>query len=393
MSVPNQVHEHKSYKERHTSHIKGSNKHKQQQKQPVTMLAADKLQLQSHLKQQAVSLKEKEFKLHHENLMTVGTQAAVLAGLDITMLIEFQPAPLQDWQHVDHHLWTARLLQLLYYTLIVAAFGCNMRVVAQTTALSVLGAGLALRGPDGSVVLATDCLYEERAKVFGAFGAGLALTVASLMVAVWLVLQWEAAGACTCVAAWTATMIWKGYRRVRKRLDFDERETVDFRDLMEVAGSNSNGVRRKKNKMPKNGGSSRRASNGSSHGGSSSNNNNNNPKVRSRYETNNGAGNNNTIAITTATAALVAATTAITMVRRVTVVPLPPRGKTLKWEKHAHWSLTTTVIGGAATVRVEGGTRAVVVVLVVAINTTNGNHSSSRSRHRHRDRTPPIQTV
>ena len=38
------------------------------------MLAADKLQLQSALKQQAVALKEKEFELHHSNLMTVGTQ-------------------------------------------------------------------------------------------------------------------------------------------------------------------------------------------------------------------------------------------------------------------------------------------------------------------------------
>lgn len=32
------------------------------------MLAADKLQLQSSLKQQATALKEKEFNLHHSNL-------------------------------------------------------------------------------------------------------------------------------------------------------------------------------------------------------------------------------------------------------------------------------------------------------------------------------------
>ena len=34
------------------------------------MLAADKLQLQSALKQQATALKEKEFNLHHSNLST-----------------------------------------------------------------------------------------------------------------------------------------------------------------------------------------------------------------------------------------------------------------------------------------------------------------------------------
>jgi hypothetical protein len=61
------------------------------------MLAADKLQLQSTLRQQATALKEKEFNLHHGNLMTVGTQAAVLAGLDVTMFIEFQPPPNEEW--------------------------------------------------------------------------------------------------------------------------------------------------------------------------------------------------------------------------------------------------------------------------------------------------------
>lgn len=101
------------------------------------MLAADKLQLQSALKQQATALKEKEFNLHHSNLseyytscfhsdeqkwvntttcltstiaslavcclsplrykVTVGTQAAVLAGLDITMFIEFNPPHNNEW--------------------------------------------------------------------------------------------------------------------------------------------------------------------------------------------------------------------------------------------------------------------------------------------------------
>lgn len=107
------------------------------------MLAADKLQLQSTLKQQATALKEKEFNLHHNNFseltctrwllliyyrnaeialaivcspsgvcllvilcatcahllhtVTVGTQAAVLAGLDVTMFIEFQPPPNSEW--------------------------------------------------------------------------------------------------------------------------------------------------------------------------------------------------------------------------------------------------------------------------------------------------------
>ena len=44
------------------------------------MLAADKLLLQSSIRQNTASLREKEFLLHHDNLTTVGTQAAVMAG-------------------------------------------------------------------------------------------------------------------------------------------------------------------------------------------------------------------------------------------------------------------------------------------------------------------------
>ena len=115
------------------------------------MLAADKLQLQSALKQQATALKEKEFNLHRSNmgefqiwrgkkwvgwsfcsfpvetfhisqawltfvsysnwfvqllyiLATVGTIGAVLAGLDITMFIEFSPHDDSTWVSNTIHL-------------------------------------------------------------------------------------------------------------------------------------------------------------------------------------------------------------------------------------------------------------------------------------------------
>ena len=52
------------------------------------MLAADKLLLQSQIKQTAVELREKELKLHYENFNAVGTQAAVLAGFAMTSFAE-----------------------------------------------------------------------------------------------------------------------------------------------------------------------------------------------------------------------------------------------------------------------------------------------------------------
>lgn len=195
------------------------------------MLAADKLQLQSALKQQATALKEKEFNLHRSNMATIGTIAAVLAGLDITMFIEFTPHDDSTWREDLVHI--ARILKFFYYTTIVAAFCANMIVVSQTTILTVMGAGMALRGPDGSMMTATDGLYNERNSVFYWFGVGLANTVGSVTVCVWLILNWEGALCCMIINLLTCRKIWTNYQRVKKRFAFDESETVDFMDIME----------------------------------------------------------------------------------------------------------------------------------------------------------------
>ena len=108
-----------------------------------------------------------------------------------------------------------------------------MMVVSHTTALSVLGAGLALRGPDGSMMTATDGLYEERTVVFRAFSVGLASTVGSVVLCVWLILRWEGAIVCMSITAYTCYRIWTNYHRVYNRFAYDESETVDFRDIME----------------------------------------------------------------------------------------------------------------------------------------------------------------
>jgi hypothetical protein len=106
-----------------------------------------------------------------------------------------------------------------------------MLVVSHTTALSVLGAGLALRGPDGSMVTATDGLYEERKTVFFTFGIGLVCTLGSVIFCIWLILHWEAAIICTILTTYTWCKIYSSYKRVVRRFAFDESQTVDFDDI------------------------------------------------------------------------------------------------------------------------------------------------------------------
>ena len=165
-----------------------------------------------------------------QSLMTVGTQAAVLAGLDITMLVEFQPPHDSEWG--DHH-HVSRAIKFLYYTTIVTAFCANILVVAQSTALAVLGSSIALRGPDGSMISATDSMYQERKPVFLAFGVGLTATVLSVISAVWLVLSPEAAIVCVSITLFTIMRMYRAWLRINRSFGFDESETVDFTDIFE----------------------------------------------------------------------------------------------------------------------------------------------------------------
>lgn len=130
-----------------------------------------------------------------------------------------------------------RCLKFLYYITITSAFCANLLVVANTTILSVLGAGMALRGPDGSMMTATDGLYEERKSVFNVFGYGLACTLCSVVLCVWIILHWEAALACMSITLITIKKVYDNYHRVTRRFDFDENDTVDFRDIFEGAGN------------------------------------------------------------------------------------------------------------------------------------------------------------
>ena len=164
---------------------------------------ADKQQLQSALKQQATALKEKEFNLHHSNLMTVGTQAAVLAAVNVTMFIEFQPQnfSVEDtWGELEGLVvFVQRLIKFVYYVSICTAMMSNIMVVSNTTVLAVLGTSLALRGPDGSMVVATEGLYSERSLIFKTFGRGLICTVLAAGVCMFLVLRIEASFICFAI--------------------------------------------------------------------------------------------------------------------------------------------------------------------------------------------------
>lgn len=187
------------------------------------MLAADKLLLQSSIRQNSIALKEKEFNLHHGNFNAVGTQAAVLAGFTVTAFIEFDCPP-------D----TNRLIKFAYYIASIVSLAANILCVANTTFLSVWGTGLAMRGPDGSMARAVDGMYNLRRNVFSLFGLGMVSLLFTAIFGSWILMAWEAAAASTVVLVYAIYSTWTSYRYITTLFEFDESDAVNFDDLLDA---------------------------------------------------------------------------------------------------------------------------------------------------------------
>lgn len=143
------------------------------------MLAADKLYLQSTVKQRATALREKELNLFNTNFSAVGAQAAIMAGFTLTTFVEIDLPPNKP---------TA---VTMLHTFVVISICSNLMCVATVTFVSVWGSGKALRGKDGSMDIAVDGMNAERTMIFAAFAIGTLACLGCLFSAAWVLMETE----------------------------------------------------------------------------------------------------------------------------------------------------------------------------------------------------------
>lgn len=185
------------------------------------MLAADKLLLQSNVKQRAIQLREKELNLFNENFNAVGTQSAVLAGFAMTSFAEID---------LPHNAFYAQKACLhLFVTISICA---NLLCTASTTFVSVWGSGKALRGKDGSMDKAVDGMLAERGFIFTCFGVGLITTLLALMSAAWILMTLEVAVVATIGISWAIYVICRQARRIHDKFKLTKADTVSFDDIL-----------------------------------------------------------------------------------------------------------------------------------------------------------------
>ena len=99
------------------------------------MLFADKRALETNLKVSLLAIREKELNFYTTNCLAVGTQSALLAGFAYSGLTQ-----------VAFPYEAPYLIKLLYMLTTTTAMGFELIAVMNTTLLSMVGPGLALRG-------------------------------------------------------------------------------------------------------------------------------------------------------------------------------------------------------------------------------------------------------
>ena len=156
---------------------------------PSEMLFADKRALETDLKLGLLEIREKELNFYTTNCAHLAFLSSIFAGFASTALMTHVPKE-------------PVILHFLYLLVTVAALGLQLAALVSTTLLSMVGPGLALRGPDGSMHVAIDSMIGEYRTAFFQLLLGLLALHASVATFCWLMLNpIESIGMTICVVA------------------------------------------------------------------------------------------------------------------------------------------------------------------------------------------------
>lgn len=180
------------------------------------MIAADRLLLETSLRQSAIKLREKELNLYCENFASVGTQAAVMAGFTTTCLIEIS---IPETAHP--------LAKNMLHFCAVLSICFNLTCVSLSTIVSVWGSGMALRGKDGSMDDAVAGMGQERDIIFRSFFSGLFCNLCTIIFAGWILMDTGLALFSSCLISYSAWMIYSNSKRITQKFQLFETTRLD----------------------------------------------------------------------------------------------------------------------------------------------------------------------
>ncbi len=168
--------------------------------------------------QQLVSIRQSEIQYYTNVNVAIGTQAALIGGFTYGIFTQNQP-------NEDHSY--AKRCMTGYYIASAITIACAVHVIINTMLLQVMGPGLALNGPIGSMARAAEGMKIEQNQVTYAFTVMMIFFSIATTLSFWAVMDLEAAIVNTIIFAFAARMWYISGRRVYYRLHWDDRDVFD----------------------------------------------------------------------------------------------------------------------------------------------------------------------
>jgi hypothetical protein len=177
--------------------------------------AADKNALRTQLKVNMLRIRERELLFFTNNCLSISTSAALLAGFAWYGLTE---VPFDLEANVG--------VQTLYLVVTTLIMGLELLTVVNATLCAILGPGLALRGPDGSMHNAVNGMMTHYKFTFACFTCGLLCFHVSALLYAWMQFEWELALPVSILLLYFLWTVWRYFRRIVKRFQLQPTSVV-----------------------------------------------------------------------------------------------------------------------------------------------------------------------
>ena len=169
------------------------------------MLFADKNALRTQLKVNMLRIRERELSYYTNNCLAISTSSALLAGFAWYGLTE-----------VPFDSNASALMQTFYLVVTTLIMGLELLTVVNATLCAILGPGLALRGPDGSMHNAVAGMMTHYRFTLGCFTIGLVCFMISALLYAWMQFDWTLALPMTLLIIYFLSKLQAHYWRIYK---------------------------------------------------------------------------------------------------------------------------------------------------------------------------------
>jgi hypothetical protein len=164
-----------------------------------------------------LSIRQSEINYYQSLNVAFGTQAALIGGFTYGVFSQNQINYDNNYDNVD-------ILADVYWVCSAITIALSVHVILCTMLMQVLGPGLALNGPVGSMARATEGMRLEQKQLIWAFIAMMIMFSVSTVLSCWVVMSFEASIGCSIAFAVASCYWYKYCERIYLRFYWESEE-------------------------------------------------------------------------------------------------------------------------------------------------------------------------